>query len=654
MDKIEENIRLSIARLFQGKIIKSKKGRIILDIDELISFDSKIYEMMITNSNLFLKILKEETLERELPPIIYFKNWKDNIDISSIRIKDINRLVKVDGMVNRITDPLALVVGKRFECPSCGTSLTTNGQTPKRCMCGNKDFFKEISIEYSDMRECIIEELQERTRGKTPQKIRIRLKDELTNIEFSDILKPGNRVSIIGIIESIPINKTQQKNEDEIQQYRIVAKSVSHLEEKFDDDISEEDMKNIGEIGGNNPVERLINSIAPSIYDMNEFKRILLLQMVGGVPKELPSGRRTRYWINVMCISPPSFGKTSLAQECIARCPGSGYFSGDNSTGCGIVGSVVKDELLGSYAIDVGPLVKYSGSVLFGDEIDKMKKEYLDVLHTPLELGVVKINKANVDGTFNAETALCALENPKFGIFDDTKPITEQIDLPPAILSRMDIIYIIKDNINKDLDDKITEAIYNRTKRKQDDNIIPIPLFRKYITYARNLRPYLTPDLLKDLQDFYNKVRNQSSNKNSNMRGIPIGTRHFEGLLRLSEAFAKLNLREHVAKEDIKNAMDLFYNSLVKLGMDESTGIPIIDMGRLGEGKTIAQRKLRDIIIDELRTLKADNIKPLDKELKELIKIKIPNMSEDDYYKTIDMINREGTIIREDGKWKLT
>lgn len=631
-------MEIEIKNLLQKKIIKIGIEEVVIDIDEIISYEPEFYELMKKDMNQFIDLLKEEVKIYNINnPRIKFLNWKESIDISKIRKKDLSKPVKIDGMVSKVTESMALVVKRTFSCISCGTIISTPGFNPKACSCGGRKL-KEKDIEFEDVRELVIEELQEKIGGKQPQKIRVRLEGELVSDYYSDVLMPGNRISIIGIVDKIKLNS---KQEDEIFTYRIKALGIASLDEKFDDTITPEDLSEIEEISQYKPLETLSNSLAPNVWGRDELKKIIILQLVGGVKKELSGGKFTRDWINFLVVGAPSTSKSELAKNIEIRTPKSFYASGDNASSVGLTAGTVRDEILGNWSVEAGVLVKANGSLAIIDELDKFSKDQLKALHTPMELGFVKVSKV-VDATLPAETSVLALANPKNGIFED-KDLVEQINLPPALLSRFDIIYILKDEINEEFDKKLVEIIYSGNKQ-ETLNQIDVSLFRKYISYARKIKPILPVEHLKELQDFYVDVRKKSISRDSNMRGMPIGVRHLQGIIRMAEASAKIRLSEEVSKEDIELAKNLFYESLVKIGLDEGG---VIDLNKIGSGKTISKRKLSEMLLDIIRSCNDLT----DNEIRKVCEEKGFPMNK--YFETIDGLNREGIIIKYKEKWKI-
>ena len=217
-----------------------------------------------------------------------------------------------------------------------------------------------------------------------------------------------------------------------------------------------------------------------------------------------------------------------------------------------------------------------------------------------MESGEILVDKADIHTRLKADCSILAIANPKEGMFDledPNKTITKQIDLPPALLSRFDLIFVMTDEIDEANDSSIVDAIYLGSKQ---ESIISIELFRKYITYVRKHHPKRREELITNIKAFYNKVRGQSIAIGTKMKGMPITPRHIEGILRLAEANAKIRLSEYVEEEDLKVAQDLFFNSLLKLGMDEKTGL--FDFARIGPGRTLNKRTKCKVILEVIKS----------------------------------------------------
>lgn len=596
MQKEEIKIYFEAPKLFQKHILIKSGITYIIDLKELLEDNYEAYNYFLDNPEEIRKIIcqsvsESTTLFRE-SRTERFKiiNFESVEAISKLRVEHMNKLVKVQGMISKTTKVIAMTTARKFDCPNCGTIIHVIGpKEPTRCSCGRRGMFNCFSEEFADVQEIELEEMQDALGDKQPQKIRVRFMYELCDKDISSFLQPGNKIEIIGVVEKIEIFKTNKKEDEKLFEYRVNAFDLNSLEEKYNDaHISIEDEKQIREIAMNKPLEQLSNSLAPSIHGHMDIKKAIILQMAGGVKGIKSDGSLVRDRINTLLVGDPGTGKSHLAKCTKERMPKSYYVSGDSSTKAGLIAMTEKDELLNQWSVKAGALCKANDSVLVIDEADKLSDEDRAGLHTPMESGEILIDKAGIHTRLKASCSILAVANPKEGMFDLSTPektITRQIDLPPALLSRFDLIFVMTDEIDETNDSSIVDAIYSGTK---SESTISIELFRKYISFVRKHVPKRRMELVNNIKEFYNKVRSQSISPNSQMKGMPITPRHIEGILRLSEANAKIRLSEYVEEEDLKIAQDLFYNSLIKLGMDEDG---IIDFARTGNGRTVSKKQ---------------------------------------------------------------
>ncbi|MBU0959114.1 MAG: minichromosome maintenance protein MCM, partial [Nanoarchaeota archaeon] len=568
--------------------------------------------------------------------------------ISELRACNIDGLYRFKGMVTKATKVVAYVEESSWICNRCGSSIKTEkDKKPTGCSCGNRKSFSLKSTLLRDLQEAEIEEIQDELEGRQPQKIRLRLFDELTDKKFSGIIQPGNKISVLGIAEKNEVRKKDQ--EETIFEYRLLAINFESLDEQFkEDSLDDEDMRQIIEISQDSPLKKLSESLAPQIYGHDEIKTALVLQMVGGVKKK-KSGGYSRDKVHILLCGDPGLSKSILARNVNLRMPKSYYISGDETSKAGLVAIVDRDPLLNTWALKAGALSKANDSLLIIDEIDKFGETDRESLHTPMESGIVIINKADIHTQLKADCSILAISNPKEGLFDFSsgKTITQQINLPPPLMSRFDLIFVMTDKIDKEMDYSIARKIYS----DEEKGSIPVDLFRKYIVYAKGRKPILKKEEMDTLSFFYHEIRKKSISQNHKLRGMPITPRHFEGLIRLSEASAKLRLSELVESLDIEIAKEIFYNSLVKLGMDEGTGL--LDMARVGMGKSLNKkqraRMILEILMKELEEYETDYVY-FHKLKEECIKKGIPLY---EYDELIFELNKEGEIIKDTHGWRI-
>jgi len=251
--------------------------------------------------------------------------------------------------------------------------------------------------------------------------------------------------------------------------------------------------------------------------------------------------------------------------------------------------AVVKDEFLRGWSLEAGAMVLSNKGMVAIDEIEKMNEQDRSSMHEAMEQQCVTISKANIHATLRAETTVLAAGNPKLGRFDPYTPIPQQIDISPALLSRFDVIFVIKDIPNKVQDEAIASHVLEEHKQEVIRDIVNPKLLRKYIAYAKKkFKPKLTDEAIEEIKEFYVRLRNQSVSTESAIKPIPITARQLEGIIRLSEAHAKMRLSTEVKREDAKRAIELLKVSLTQVGYDEET--KTFDIDKITSGISSSKR----------------------------------------------------------------
>ncbi len=255
----------------------------------------------------------------------------------------------------------------------------------------------------------------------------------------------------------------------------------------------------------------------------------------------------------------------------------------------------------------------------------------------------VTIAKANIQATLRAETTVLAAGNPKLGRFDPYTPIPQQIDISPALLSRFDVIFIIRDLPNKLQDEAIAAHVLEEHKQEVIRNIIEPKLIRKYIAYAKQkIRPKLTDEAIEEIKDFYVKLRNQSIKSDSNIKPIPITARQLEGIIRLAEANAKIYLRDKVTSNDAKTAIELLKNSLSQVGYDEET--QSFDIDKITTGITSSKRGKILLVKEMLSQLESRLGKLIP--IEELQKALENKLSQTELEEVLDQLSKTGDLFK--------
>jgi replicative DNA helicase Mcm len=282
------------------------------------------------------------------------------------------------------------------------------------------------------------------------------------------------------------------------------------------------------------------------------------------------------------------------------------YVSGKGVSGAGLTAAVVKDEFLGGWSLEAGALVLANKGFVMIDELDKMTKEDRSAMHEALEGQTVSISKANIQATLRAETTVLAAANPKFGRFDPYGLIMDQIDLPPTLINRFDLIFPIKDLPNQEKDERMADHILILHQKPDEIKTeIETDLLRKYIAYARQrIRPAITESALREIKNYYIKMRSSGQAEEGGVKSIPITARQLEALIRLAEASAKLRLSNKMMKKDAQRAIELINYCLSQVAKDLETGI--IDIDRISSGIPAKERSKISIVREIIDVLEGE------------------------------------------------
>ena len=290
--------------------------------------------------------------------------------------------------------------------------------------------------------------------------------------------------------------------------------------------------------------------------------------------------------------------KSQLLQYVSRIAPRGLYTSGRGSSAAGLTAAVLREKS-GGMVLEAGALVLADKGVACIDEIDKMLPIDRVAIHEALEQQTVSVAKGGIVATLNARASVLAAGNPKMGRYDAYLNVGENINLDVTIMSRFDLIFLLRDEPNTERDTRMSEHILalHRTQLNPEAAPFPPDFLRKYISYAKRIIPRLTPDALKELQDFYLKMRAKGGTKTV---AIAITPRQLEALVRLAEARARAFLRERVTVEDAKSAIRLMNSSMSDVGIDVTTGATDIDVIMTGIPKSSRDnmQKIIDVIME--------------------------------------------------------
>ncbi len=596
-----------------GKFAKEGKKSVHVLFSDLASSSPELAESLIHQPEETIQVLELALEETELIKSARVRfldlSLTQHIRIRDIRAKHLGQMISIEGLVRQASDVRPQVVNAKFECPNCGSIISVlqidkHFTEPSRCSCGRKGGFKLLSKDMVDAQRIVIEESPDSLKGsEQPRRMSVFLKEDLVEPNMEDKTTPGSRVRIIGILKEVP----QPLKTGAIStrfDLAVEANNIIPMEETFEDlEITEEDERQIKELAADPKLyQKLRESIAPSVYGYDEVKEALALQLFSGVRRQRSDGNFGRGDIHMLLVGDPGVAKSVMLKFISGVSPKGRYISGKATTGAGLTATVVKDEFLRGWSLEAGAMVLANKGLCAIDEIEDMSEEDRSCMHEAMEQQTVTISKANVQASLKSETSVLAAGNPKFGRFDPYQPITQQINIDPALLSRFDLIFIMKDIPEKNRDEAIATHVLMERANQGSQKVaikraIEPEMFKKYVAYAKQrVFPELTDPAIDEIKQFYVELRNMPTAGEGLVKPIPITARQLEALIRLSEAHAKARLAKKVTKEDSKRAIELLKFCLMEVGFDYET--KQIDIDKISTGVTASQ-KSKIIIVKE-------------------------------------------------------
>ncbi|HEX9318964.1 MAG TPA: minichromosome maintenance protein MCM [Nitrososphaeraceae archaeon] len=514
-------------------------------------------------------------------------NYTVQKGLREINAEVIDKLIGVSGMVVRTSEvkPLAKKIG--YRCLNCdvvneaqlkGLAL----RKPVKCVnCSEKELEMDAdSSLFTDFQLVRLQELPEDLpAGQLPHYVEVTVMDDLV-----DRCRPGDRVLLTGIVR-IEQEQIAPQGRTNLFRLRMEGNNIEYLGglagskdtrtvERMA--ISTEDEKQIFTISSKpDAYDKLIASFAPHIYGHEIIKEAILLLIVGSVTKKLDDGSTRRGDINIFLVGDPGTAKSEMLKYAAKIAPRGLYTSGRGTTAAGLTAAVIRDKS-GIMMLEAGAVVLGDQGLVSIDEFDKIKPEDRSSLHEVMEQQTCSVAKGGIVATLNARTSILSAANPMYGKYDPFKNITENVNLPIPLLTRFDLIYVIRDMPEKEKDSRIAGHILeiHRDVEHAAQPAIEIDLFRKYLAYAKQIEPKLTVEVINAIRDYYMKMRNVDSEGM-----ITVTPRQLEGLIRLATARARLLLKDNVEPEDADRAIYLVQRMLETAGVDVNTGK--VDLGVL-------------------------------------------------------------------------
>ena len=637
-----------------GHVALSGSKSLVIDFEDLIAHDAELARSILDKPDEYfeyldrsawaqLKIEDPEYAESIKRLRVRFRKLPEKNLLRRIGSENIGRLLLIDGIIVRSTSVKPLLIKAAFQCRKCNAmtyvdQVGTLMRGPGVCAhCRSKifEFMEKQSIFMNSQEIRIQERPEDLPPGQLPRAMDVRLLEDLV-----DTARPGDRVSIIGVARALQEfigRKARLRTFDlllDANYVEVVGKEVEVVE------LTPDDERLIKELAKDPFIHRkLIASLAPSIYGYGDLKEAVLYLLFGGVSKRLPDGVTIRSEINVLLVGDPGTAKSQLLQYVARTAPRGLYTSGRGTTAAGLTAAVVREKS-GGMVLEAGALVLADKGVACIDEIDKMRPEDRVAIHEALEQHTVSVAKGGIVATLNARAAVLAAANPSLGRYDSYRNITDNINLPVTLLSRFDLLFIMKDVPEIDADSKMSEHILTLHRLKMTPEKPPLTpeLLRKYIAYAKRVEPQLTEEVVVELRQFYLKMRSTSGSTES---PVAITPRQLEALVRLSEARARSFLRDRVEVEDARAIIRLMMLSLEDVGIDTATNKIDIDVIMTGKPKSL--RDKMQVVLSTFAELEKQLGIVQDSTLYQALSRKV-DITDEEARKLVDQLVREGII----------